>query len=117
MLAGSVDSGEGLLVQQCLQAVPQRDSAKSRHHQLVVVNGEIGLLEVRRHLELAGSYLVVPGGDRHSELVQLELSLGDASLNSLGDAAEAVILELLAAGRWRADERAPAHHEIRPHPE
>ena len=57
----------------------------------------------RRHLELARRDFVVPRDDRHAELVQLVLDLGDARLDALGNAAEVVILELLAARRRRAD--------------
>ena len=99
-------------MQQRLQAVPQRDLSERRHHELIVVDGDVGVLEVRRHLELAGRDLVMPRDDRHAELVQLVLDLGDAGLNALRNAAEVVILELLAARRRRADERASAHHEI-----
>ena len=38
-----------------LQAVAQRDLAQHGHHQLVVVDGDVGVLEDRRHLELHGA--------------------------------------------------------------
>src|SRR6059058_2196451 len=117
MLSGSVDTGEWLLVKQGLQPVSQCNAPQCCHHQLIVVHGEIGLLEIGSHLELTGSHFVVSGGDRNAELVKLELRFRDAALNSLRNAAEVVILELLAA-RWRcANESASAHHEVRTHPE
>ena len=117
VLAGSVDAGERLLVQQRLQAVAQRDAAQRRHDELVVIDGDVGLLEARRHLELARRNFVMPRDDRHAELVQLVLDFGDARLDALRDAAEVVILELLAARRRRAEQRAARHDEIRPHRE
>ena len=45
VLARAVDAGERLLVQQRLQAVTQRDAAQRRHHELVVVDGDVRLLE------------------------------------------------------------------------
>ena len=83
-----------------------------RHRHLVVVDGDVRLLEHRRHLELRRRDFVVPRHDRHAELVQLVLRLGDARLDALRDAAEVVVLELLAARRRRADERAARHHEV-----
>ena len=74
----------------------QRHAAQRRHHELVVVDADIGLLEARRHLELARRDFIVTRDDRHTELVQLVLHLGDAGLDALRDAAEVVILELLA---------------------
>ena len=73
-----------------------------------MVDGDVGLLEHRRHLELAGRDFVVARDDRHAELVELVLDFGDARLDALRDAAEVVILELLAARRRRTDQRAAA---------
>jgi hypothetical protein len=112
VLARAVDAGERLLVQHGLQAVTQRDLSQGRHHELVVVDRDVRLLEVRRHLELAGRDLVMTRDDRHAELVELRLDFGDARLNPLRDPAKVVILELLPARRWRAHERAAAHDEV-----
>src|SRR5712671_7145534 len=73
VLSGPIDSSERLLVEQRLQAMSERDAPERRHHEHVVVDGEIGLLEVRGHLELAGRDFVVTSGDGYAELVQLEL--------------------------------------------
>src|SRR5688572_15031393 len=100
VLSRAIDAGEWFFVENGLQPVAERDASKSRHHQHVVVDREIGLLEVRRHLELARRDFVMSGRYRNSELVKLELNLGDASLNTLRNAAEVVVLELLPA-RWR----------------
>ena len=91
---------------------PWRDFAERRHHELVVVDGDVGVLEVRRHLELARRDLVVSGDDRNAELVQLRLDFGDAGLHALGNATEVMVFELLAARRRGAQERATAHHQV-----
>src|SRR5438552_6265671 len=95
----------------------QRNPSQRCHHQLVVVDAEVGLREVRSHLELAGRHLVVTRGDRYGELVKLELRLRDAALDSLRNAAEVVILELLATWWGSADESTPAHHQVWSQPE
>src|SRR5688500_9721260 len=113
VLSRAIDARERFFVENGLQPVTERDTSESRHHQHVVVDGEIGLLEVRRHLKLARRDFVMSGRYRNSELVKLKLDLRDARLDTLGNAAKVVVLELLAA-RWRcADERASAHHEVR----
>src|SRR5918999_1568459 len=91
----------------------KRDAAQRRHHELIVVDGEVGLLEARRHLELRRRDLVVARHDRYAKLVQLLLDFSDARLNALGNAAEVMILELLSTRRRRADERPTGHDEIR----
>jgi hypothetical protein len=113
----AVDAGERFLVQQRLETVSERHAPQRRHHEHVVIDGKIGFLEIRRHLELAGRDFIVAGGNRHSELVQLELCFGNASLDALRNSAEIVILQLLSTRRWSADEGTASHHEIRAHPE
>ena len=59
----------------------------------------------------------MPGDDGDAQLVELVLHFGDAGLRALGDATEVVVLELLAAGRRRTDERAVRHHQVGTHGE
>ena len=115
VLARAVDSRERLLMEERLEAMAHRHVAQHRHHELVVIDGDVGLLELRRHLELAGGDLVVPRDDRHAELVELMLHLGETGLHALGDPTEVVVLELLPAWRWRPDQGAAPHHEVGPH--
>ena len=77
-----------------------------------MVDGDVRVLEVRRHLELARRDLVMPRDDRDAELVQLSLDFGDARLDALGNAAEVVVFELLAARRRRTHQRAACHDEV-----
>src|SRR5512132_184035 len=90
----------------------QRDAAQRRHYELVVIDGDVGLLEARRHLELTRRDFVVSRDDRDTQSVELVLDLSDARLNALRDSAEVMILELLATRRRSADERPPGHHEV-----
>ena len=84
-------------VEERLQVMTQRHAAQGRHHELVVVDGDIGLLEARGHLELARRDFVVTRDDRDAELVELVLHLGDAGLDPFRDTTEVVVLELLSA--------------------
>src|SRR5258708_15521154 len=117
MLSGAVDARERFLVQQRLEAVSERHAAKCCHHEHVVIYREVGLLERRSHLELTGRDFVVPGSDRHSELVQLELCFGNAALDALRNSAEVMVLELLPAWRRSTNESTATHHEVRAHRE
>ena len=53
VLAGAVDAGERLLVEQALHAVLLGHPLQGRHQQLLVVGGHVGPLEHRGQLELA----------------------------------------------------------------
>ncbi len=117
VLSRAVNSGEWFLMQKSLEAVPERYPSERRHHEHIVIDGEIGFLEVRRHLELAGRDFVVTSRNRDSEFVQLELGFGNTSLDTFRDSAEVVVLELLAARRRSANQSAAAHHQVRAHPE
>src|SRR5262245_24762145 len=92
----------------------KRDAAQRGHDHLIVVDGDVRLLEARRHLELTRRDFVVPRHDRNAESIELVFDVGDAGLNPLGNSTEVVVLELLPARRWRADERTSRHHEVRP---
>jgi hypothetical protein len=55
VLARAVDAGEGLLVQQALQPYFCATRLQRLHDELLVVGGDVGLLEDRRDLVLAGA--------------------------------------------------------------
>ncbi len=106
VLARSVDTGERLLVEQALHAVLLGDGLERRHQQLLMVGGDVGPLEHRRDLELAGRDLVVAGLGRDAELEQLTLGVHHEAQHPVGDGAEVVVVELLALGRLGAEQRA-----------
>ena len=59
VLAGTVDSREGLLCQKAGEALVGRGPLHGLHHHLVMVAGDIGLLIYLRQLVLCRSHLVV----------------------------------------------------------
>ena len=85
-----------------------------RHQQLLVVGGDVGALEHRRDLELAGRDLVVPGLGRDAELEQLTLGVHHEAEHPLGDGAEVVVVELLALRRLGAEQRAAGVEQVGP---
>ena len=96
------------------QAVLVGDPPHDLHDQHAVVGGEVGVLEDRGDLVLAGGDLVVPRLDRHAELEQLGLGLGHAGQDALGDGAEVLVFQLLALGRLGAEERPAGVDQVGP---
>ena len=113
MLARAVDTGEGLLVEQTFHAVLLGDCLEDRHRQLLVVRGDVGALEHRRQLELAGGHLVVPGLGGNTEFEQLALGVAHEAEDALGDSTEVVVVELLAFRRLGAEQRATGIDQVR----
>ena len=104
VLARPVDARERLLVEQELEAVAVGHALHGLHDQHVVVGRDVGVLERDGDLVLRRRDLVVPGLDRHAQLVQLGLGLEHAGQDPLGDRAEVMVLHLLALGRLGAEE-------------
>ena len=96
----------GFSWKQALHAVLLGDLLQGDHQQLLVVGGDVGALEHRRDLELAGRDLVVAGLGRDAELEQLALGLEHERQHALGDGAEVVVVELLALRRLGAEQGA-----------
>ena len=114
MLAGAVDAGERLLVQQADEPVLAGDVLHHLHRQLLVVGADVRVLVDRRELVLARGDLVVAGLDRHAELPQLGLAIHHAGEHALGDRAEVVVVELVALRRLGAEQRATGGHQVGP---
>ena len=114
VLAGAVDSREGLLVQEAREAEAVGDAPERDHHELLVVGGEVAGLEHGRELELPGRHLVVARLGRDAELEELLLDGDHEPHDALGDRAEVVVLELLPLRGHRAEERASREHEVGP---
>ena len=114
VLAAAVDAGEGLLVEQDGQAMPLAHGLEELHEQLVVVAGDVGGLVDGRDLELVGGHLVVAGLGGDAELEALQLDFLHEAQDALLDAAEVVVLQLLALGGLGALEGAVGEHEVRP---
>jgi hypothetical protein len=113
VLTGSVDAGERLLVEQTFHTVLFGDGLEDRHRQLLVVGGDVGPLEHRRQLELAGGHLIVPGLGGNTEFEQLALGVHHETEDTLRDRAEVVVVELLALRRLGAEQGAAGVDEVR----
>jgi hypothetical protein len=114
VLARAVDAREGLLMHQAREAMALGGLLEHAHGDHLMVDRDIGVLECRRELELAGGDLVVARLDGHAELEQPLLDLGHVAEHALRDRAEVVVLELLPLRCGRADERAAADEEVGP---
>ena len=112
VLAGAVDAGEGLLVQEADEAVAARDAFQHLHHQLLVVGADVRVLEHRGDLVLVRGDLVVAGLDRDAELAHLQLGLEHAGEDPLRDRAEVVVVELVALGRLGAEQGAAGGDQV-----
>ena len=88
------------------------DRAHREHHELLVIGRDVRALEHRRDLELARRDLVVARLHRDAELEELLLALEHEREHALGDRAEVLVLELLALGRRRAEQRAAREQEV-----
>ena len=112
VLARTVDALERLLVEQALHAVLVGQPLERRHQQLLVVGGDVGPLEHRRDLELAGGDFLMPGLRRNAELEQLPLAIHHEAEHALRDGAEVVVVEFLALRRLGAEQRAAGAHQV-----
>ena len=82
------------------------------HQQLLVVAADVGVLEDRRDLVLRRRDLVVARLDRHAELQQLALGVEHARQDPLRDAAEVVVVELVALRRLGAEQGAAGVDQV-----
>lgn len=79
-----------------------------------MVGRDVGPLEHRRDLELAGCHLVVPRLGRDAELEQFALGVHHEAQDSFRYRAEVVVVELLAFGRFGAEHGATGVHQVGP---
>ena len=114
VLARAVDAGKRLLVDEQHQPVLQGELAHRRHDEHVVVGADRRRLVHRRHLELCRGDLVVARLGRDAEAPQLAVEIHHEGQDPLADRAEVLVLELLALGRRRAEQRAPGEQQVGP---
>ena len=125
VLAGAVDAGEGLFMEQAGHAVTAGYLFQRLHNNLIVVRRQVGLVVNRGQLMLGGSRLVVLGLGGHSQLPKFLIDFFHIRAHPLPDGSEIVIVQFLAFGRHGAEQGAaridqvfslhiffPVHQEI-----
>jgi hypothetical protein len=79
---------------------------KTVHQQLLMIGGDVGALEHRRHSNCAGATSLW-GSWPGCELEQLPLGVHHERLYAVRDGTEVVVVELLTLGRLGAERGAP----------
>ena len=114
VLAGAVDTGEGLLVEQTHQPVAGGHLLQQLHGQLVLVAGGVGIGEDGRDLVLGGRDLVVLRLGQHPKLPQLLVQLPHERGHPGLDGAVVVVVQLLPLGGLCTEQRPAAELQILP---
>ena len=114
VLAGAVEPGEGLLVQQAYHAVAECGLFHYFHHQLVVVRSGVGVCKYRRQLVLAGSHFLVLRLGEYAQLPKLGVKIPHEIAYPGGYGAIIMIVHLLPLWGFCPKEGAGAEDEIRP---
>ena len=114
MLAGAVDAGEGLFVEQADQPMAGSYLLQQLHGQLVLVTGGVGVGVDGRDLVLGGGDLVVLRLGQHTQLPQLLVQLPHEGSDPGLDGAVVVVVQLLPLGGTGAEQRAAAELQILP---
>ena len=112
VLAGAVDAGERLLVDEEHQAVLRGKPPHHAHHDHVVVRADRRRLVDRRHLELTRGDLVVARLGRDAEPPELAVEIHHEREDPLADRAEVLVLQLLALGRGGPEQGPTGEQEV-----
>ena len=112
VLAGTVDAGKRLFVQQADHAVARGHLLHDLHRQLVLVGSDVAGREHRRELVLRGRHFVVLRLGVNAELPELLVQILHERRNARLDAAEVMIVQLLAFRRLGAEERAAGIDQV-----
>ena len=112
VLAGAVDAGKRLFMQQADHAVARGHLLHDLHRQLVLVGGDVAGRKHGRKLVLRGRDLVVLGLGVDAELPELLIEILHKRRDTRLDAAEVVVIELLSLRRLCTEERAAGIDQI-----
>mmetsp|Transcript_63588 Transcript_63588/g.166544 ORF Transcript_63588/g.166544 Transcript_63588/m.166544 type:complete len:413 (-) Transcript_63588:22-1260(-) len=112
VLPGAVDAGEGLLVEEHVEAELRRLLFADLHEEHVVVGGEGGLAVDGGHLVLGRGDLVVQHRHRDAEPEHDGLDVEEQLVHGARHRRKVVEVPLLVAGRQSAEERAAGVHEV-----
>ena len=114
VLAGAVDVGKGLFVEQAHKAVAEGHPFHGFHRQLVVVAGNVRGAEDGRQFMLAGGHLVVLGLGHDAQFPEFLVELVHKRLDAGLDGAEIVVAEFLPFEGRGTEKGAAAHPQVRP---
>ena len=112
MLAATVDTLEGLFVQQYAETVVTCHFTHQGHDEHVVVYRQVAFLEDGSQLELVGSHFVVTGLDGDAEFQRFDFQFLHESGHTAGDGPEVVVFQLLVLGAVMAHQRASGHQQV-----
>mmetsp|Transcript_74091 Transcript_74091/g.149909 ORF Transcript_74091/g.149909 Transcript_74091/m.149909 type:complete len:212 (-) Transcript_74091:672-1307(-) len=113
MLAGAVEVGERLLVEQHRQIMGFAHLRQDVHLQQVVVRGHVGGCEHRRHFVLAGGDFAVAGGLGDAHLPHGHLRVVHGAQEAVAEGAEVLVVQRLALGWHRTQQRPAGLHDVR----
>ena len=99
VLAGTVDPGKGLFMEQAHKIVAGGNLPHDLHGELVVVRGDVCGGVDRGQLMLGRSHLIVLGLRQNSQLPELLIQVVHVGLDPRLDGSKVVIVQLLALGR------------------
>ena len=112
MLAGTIDSGKGLFVEETDHVVPSGNLLHNLHSQLIVVAGGVRFAINGGLLMLGRGHLVVLGLGQNAQFPQFFVQFlhvgGDTGL----DRTEIVVLQFLTLGRLSAKEGASRKDQV-----
>ena len=112
VLAGAIDAGKRLFMEQANKSVAQGDFFHRFHRQLVVVGGDVGGGEDRGQFMLRRCNLVVLGLGGDAELPQLHIQVGHESRNPFLELAEIMVFQFLSLGRLGAEKRPAGQNQV-----
>ena len=112
VLAGAVDAGKGLFVEETHQAVAVRHLLHHLHGQLVMVAGGVGVGVDGGHLVLGGSHLVVLGLGQDAQRPQGFIQVLHIGRHPGLNGAKVVVLQLLAPGGLGAKQGSACHLQV-----
>ena len=112
VLAGTVDSREGLFMEEADKSVFLGFLPEDFHDEHVVVAGEVEFLEQRGDFILCRSDFVVAGFRRDAESPESLFNIGHEGEDAMSDGTEVVVFKLLVLRRRSAEQGASGLHEV-----
>jgi hypothetical protein len=112
VFARSIDAGERLFVQQAGKPVTRGCPPHRLHGHHLMIGGQVGVLEYRSDLVLARRHFVVAGFHRHPDPIEFRLDVVHKRHCPVGDPTEVLILEFLALGWFRPEQRSAGINQI-----